>query len=79
MQMTKTPLERKALTKIARKLQAGHAKETTGDVTPWTDLADEDRRLWMRLAKRAMNAILQELDNADDADDADSQHGASAA
>jgi hypothetical protein len=64
MQMTKTTLERRALTKIARKLQAGHAKETTGDVTPWTDLADEERKLWMRLAQRAVNATLQEMASA---------------
>ena len=68
MQMTNTPLERRALTKIARKLQAGHGKETTGDVTPWTDLADQERKLWMRLANRAVNATLEEMAKADEAD-----------
>jgi hypothetical protein len=61
MQAAKATLDSKALRKIARKLQAGHAKETTGDVTPWTDLADEERSLWIRLATRAANATLQEL------------------
>lgn len=68
MPTTKVPLERRALTRIARKLQAGHAKETTGDVTPWTDLADDERRLWMRLAQRAVNATLQEMASASEAD-----------
>ena len=61
MQLTKPTLDSRALKKIARKLQAGHAKETTGDVTPWTDLADKERSLWIRLAVRAVNAALLEL------------------
>jgi hypothetical protein len=61
MQVAKATLDSRALKKIARKLQAGHAKETTGDVTPWTDLAEKERSLWIRLAARAANATLQEL------------------
>ena len=57
-------LDQKALRTIARKLQAGHAKETAGDVRPWLELADDERRLWMRLAKRAANAIVEELATA---------------
>ena len=49
MDITKTTLDRRAVRRIARKLQAGHAKETTGDVPPWEDLPDEERRLWLRL------------------------------
>jgi len=67
MDITKTTLDRRAVRRIARKLQAGHAKETGGDVTPWLDLADDERKLWMRLAKRAVNATLKELANAGDA------------
>ena len=60
-------LDQKAIRTIARKLQAGHAKETGGDVTPWLDLADDERKLWMRLAKRAVNATLKELADAGNA------------
>ena len=66
-QQVSADLDQKAMRIIARKLQAGHAKETAGDVTPWLDLADEERKLWMRLAKRAVNATLKELANAGDA------------
>ncbi len=68
MRVTKTTLERKALTRIARKLQAGHSKETTGDVTAWTDLPDQEQKLWIRLATRAVNAAIEELAKVNDAE-----------
>lgn len=54
-------VDRKILTKVARKLQAGYSKETTGKVNEWADLSDDERRLWIRLATRAANAILSDL------------------
>ena len=38
-------LSLKAMKGIARKLQAGHAMETTGDVKPWPDLTEDERKL----------------------------------
>jgi hypothetical protein len=59
--MSTAGLSPRALRRIARKLQAGHAKETTDQVPTWADLPDEERRLWLRLAARAVAATIQEL------------------
>ena len=58
-------LSLKAMKGIARKLQAGYAMETTGDVKPWPDLTEDEHRLWMRLARRAVSATLQAMADAD--------------
>jgi len=54
-------LDPAALERIARKLQAGHAKATTSQATRWMDLSDEERKLWTRLAARAVTATIREL------------------
>lgn len=54
----------KAMKGIARKLQAGHAMETTGDAKPWPDLTEEERELWMRLARPAVSATINALADA---------------
>lgn len=58
-------LDPAALRRIARKLHADHAKETADVVSRWTDLADEERKLWVRLAARAANETILELTATD--------------
>lgn len=54
-------LDPAALRRIARKLHAGYAKETTDCAPRWSDIGDEKRKLWMRLAARAATATIREL------------------
>ena len=42
------------LLKLARNLRAGFLKDTKGEPEPWAEASDEDRRLWIRCAKRAL-------------------------
>jgi len=65
MQDANAPPDLKAMKAIARKLQAGHAMETTGEALPWLDLTEDERKLWMRLARRAVSATIKALEAAD--------------
>ena len=61
--MTLSPaqkLDRKALLKVAHKLQGGYSKETTGEPIKWADVPADEQNLWIRLATRAANVILAE-------------------
>ena len=51
-------IDRKTILTAARKLQAGYAKETGGEVLPWAELPDKERSLWMRLATRVGKVYL---------------------
>ena len=53
-------LDRKMILTVARKLQAGHARETGSVVLKWADVPEGERRLWIRLATRAAKVILPE-------------------
>jgi hypothetical protein len=61
MDLMKATIDRTGLRRIARKLQAGHAKETTGKIPSWAGRSDDERKLWMRLAARGAAATIQEL------------------
>lgn len=50
-------VDRKVIVTIARKLQAGHTKETGGEVLKWIDVPADERKLWIRLATRAAKVI----------------------
>lgn len=56
-----TNLDPAALRRIARLLQAGHAKETAEEAQRWSELAEQERKLWIRLAGRAATATIREL------------------
>lgn len=51
-------LDRKMLLTVARKLRAGHCKETGREVVVWAEVPVEERKLWIRLATRAAKMIL---------------------
>lgn len=42
---------------IARSLYWGYVKDTTGVPGKWGDLPEDDRKIWRRMAKRALRKI----------------------
>jgi hypothetical protein len=65
MQDPNVTLTLKEMKGIARKLQAGHAMETEGEAKAWPDLPEDEQRMWMRLARRAVSATIKALADAD--------------
>ena len=48
--------------KVAKKLQGGHSKHTAGEAVKWKDVPADEKKLWLRLARRAA-AILGAAEN----------------
>ena len=51
---------------IARSLYWGYLKDTTGTPGKWSDLAEEERKVWRSMARRAVRRI-DELRAAEEA------------
>ena len=49
--------EKKYVEAIARSLYQGYVKDTTGVVTSWSDLSEDGRIIWRKMAKRAARRI----------------------
>ncbi len=42
---------------IARSLYWGYVKDTTGEPGKWSELPEEGRKIWRKMAKRALRRI----------------------
>lgn len=49
------------ITALARSLYWGYLKDMTGTRGKWSDLAEEERKIWRSMARRALRQI-EELD-----------------
>lgn len=64
------PLSSEALVSLAVKLQANYAKEAAGEPRLWSELSQEERRIWIRVAKRAADLVVAELNKRESGTDA---------
>lgn len=39
--------------KVAKNLQGGHSKHNAGEAVKWKDVPADEKKLWLRLARRA--------------------------
>ena len=49
--------EREFLTAVAKNLHWGYTKYWTGDAGKWRDVTPEERKLWLRLARRTVTKL----------------------
>jgi hypothetical protein len=45
------------LLKVAKNLQGGHSKHHAGEAAKWKDIPADEKKLWIRLARRAATIL----------------------
>lgn len=55
--------DQELISALARSLYWGYLKDTTGTPGKWSDLSEEERKIWRAMAKRAIRR-LEELTTA---------------
>jgi hypothetical protein len=56
----RSPVDELAL-RLAKNLQGGFTKQTTGTPRKWRDVPPDQRRIWLRLARTAMKIVMSDL------------------
>lgn len=51
--------EKEDKTALARNLYWGYMKDTTGTPGKWSELGEEERKIWRAMAKRAIRKIAE--------------------
>ncbi len=44
--------------KVAKNLQGGFSRQTTGETRKWRDVPPDEKKLWMRLARTARKIVV---------------------
>jgi hypothetical protein len=45
--------------KVAKNLQGGFTRQTTGEARKWRDVPPDEKKLWVRLARTARKVVVE--------------------
>jgi hypothetical protein len=58
-------MDKHFVTRMARNLQAGYTKDTLGVPRKWVDVQEDEKLLWLRMARRAIRLVASEKSKSD--------------